>query len=61
MNGHYTVIVVDGCYMDVCKTGTDSIRLDGLTWEEVTEVARLSFAQDYEIVLWCDENAAKQG
>lgn len=54
MNGRYTVIVVDGSYLDAYTPGNDSVRFDGLTWNEAAELSRLAFAQDYEIVLWRD-------
>ena len=54
MDGLFTVIVVDGDFFnafEICS-GTDSIRFDGLTWKDSMELARLSFMQGFEIVIW---------
>lgn len=54
MDGLFTVIVVDGDYFnafEICSQ-TDSVRFDGLTWEDSMELARLSFMQGFEIVIW---------
>lgn len=48
----FTVIVVDGEAADIGGFSTDSIRYDNLTWEESVQLARLSFTQGFEIVLW---------
>lgn len=48
----FTVIVVDGEAADMGDFATPSIRYDGLTWEQSVELAKLSFAQGFEIVLW---------
>lgn len=56
----FTVIAVNGSFLDAVDPGTDSLRFDNLTWEEAIELARLSFEQGYEIVVWrmpeADEN-----
>lgn len=48
----FTVIVVDGEAIDMGDFGTSSIRYDNLSWEESVQLARLSFNQGFEIVLW---------
>lgn len=48
----FTVIAVNGSFLDAVDPGTDSLRFDNLTWEEAIELARLSFEQGYEIVVW---------
>lgn len=48
----YTVIPIDGSFLDVLDSGTDSIRYDGLSWDEAVELCRLSFMQGYEVVIW---------
>ena len=61
MKSHYTAIVIDGSYLDAYTPGNDSVRFDGLTWDEVAELVRLSLAQGYEIVLWCDDKEVTGG
>lgn len=57
----FTVIVVDGEVVDMGDLSTSSIRYDGLTWEESAELARLSFAQGFEIVVWkMDDTGEKE-
>lgn len=51
----FTLIVVDGSFLDVTDIGTDSVRFNGLTWEESVELARLSFRNGHEVVLWREE------
>lgn len=48
----FTVIVIDGEATDLCDIDTPSIRYDGLTWDESVQLARLSFVQGFEIVIW---------
>lgn len=48
----FTVLAVDGAFLDAADPGTDALRFDGLTWEEAVELARLSFDQGYQIVIW---------
>lgn len=51
-NELFTVIVIDGEATDLCDIDTSSIRYDGLTWDESVQLARLSFVQGFEIVIW---------
>ncbi len=48
----FTVIVVDGEAADIGDFDTPSIRYDDLSWEESVQLARLSFNQGFEIVVW---------
>ena len=48
----FTVIAIDGAFLDAADPGTDSLRFDGPTWEEAITLARLAFRQGFEIVLW---------
>lgn len=48
----FTLIVVDGEAADIGDFYTPSIRYDGLTWDESVQLARLSFTQGFEIVIW---------
>lgn len=56
-NQLFTVIAVDGSFLNAADPGTDSLRFDGLTWDEAVEMARLSFGQGYQIVVWRSEEA----
>ena len=51
-NQSFTVIAVNGCFLDCADPSTDSLRFDWLTWNEAVELARLSFLQGFEIVIW---------
>lgn len=48
----FTVIVVDGAAIDAADACTDSIKYSDLTWEDSVELARLSFMQGFEIIVW---------
>ena len=48
----FTVLAIDGAFLDAADPGTDSLRFDGLTWDEAVYLARLSFDQGYQIVVW---------
>lgn len=48
----FTVIAIAGEFIDASSLGTDSLRFDDLTWEDAVTLARLSFDQGYEIVIW---------
>ena len=48
----YTVLPINGSFLDVLDRGTDSLRYDDLTWSEAVELCRLSFMQGYECVIW---------
>ena len=54
----FTVLAVDGAFLDAADPGTDALRFYGLTWEEAVELARLSFDQGYQIVVWRAEESA---
>lgn len=48
----FTVVVVDGEAADLGDFSTPSVRYDNLSWDESVQLARLSFKQGFEIVLW---------
>ena len=52
MDGSYTVIAVDGHAVDAWVPETMSVRYDRLSWEEATQLMRLSFTQGFECILW---------
>ena len=41
----YTVLPINGSFLDVLDPGTESLRYDGLSWEEAVELCRISFNQ----------------
>ena len=57
-NQLFTVIAIAGAFLDAADAGTDSLRFDGLTWEESVELARLSFCMGYQVVIWRAEESA---
>lgn len=48
----FTVVVVDGEAADLGDFSTPSVRYDNLSWAQSIELAKLSFTQGFEIVLW---------
>ena len=52
MEGLFTVIPVDGEAVNVGDFETESLRYDGLTWDEAVELCRLSFLQGFEVIVW---------
>lgn len=48
----FTVVVVDGEAADLGDFSTPSVRYDNLSWSESVQLARLSFKQGFEIVIW---------
>ena len=60
-NQLFTVIAIAGAFLDAADAGTDSLRFDGLTWDEAVTLARLSFGQGYEIVIWQVEEPPDTG
>lgn len=52
MDGQFTLIIVDGAAADVADIYTDSIKYSNLSWSDSVELARLSFMQGYEIIIW---------
>ena len=57
----FTVTAINGCFLDAADPGTDSLRFDNLTWEEAVTLARLSFDQGYQIVIWQVEETPDAG
>lgn len=60
-NQLFTVIAIAGAFLDAADAGADSLRFDGLTWEEAVTLARLSFDQGYQIVIWQVEETPDTG
>ena len=48
----FTVVVIDGHYSTEDQYGQDSLRYEGLSWDEASELVRISFLQGYEAVIW---------
>lgn len=64
MDGFFSVIVIDGDFADASDylSGTSSIRYNGLSWADSVELARMSFTQGFEIVIWKqDESDGTEG
>ena len=61
MDGAFTVIVVDGAAIDAADVSTDSIKYSNLSWEDSVELARLSFMQGFEIIIWKQSGDDDQG
>lgn len=61
MSGAFTVIVVDGAAIDAADVSTDSIKYSNLSWEDSVELARLSFMQGFEIIIWKQSRDDDQG
>ena len=61
MDGQFCVIVVSGNAADLCDLSTESLRFDALSWEESVELARLSFLQGYEIIVWKQDDEGDGG
>lgn len=61
-NERYTVIAVDGEAADLGDFSTPSLRYDNLSWEDSVTLAKLSFSQGFEVVLWkIDDEGSKAG
>ena len=52
MEGKFVVIAIDGNAADLVEPYTNSLRYDGLNWQESADLCRLSFMQGYQCVLW---------
>ena len=48
----YTVIPINGNFLDAIDPSTELLRFDGLFWDEAVELCRLSFLQGFECVIW---------
>ncbi len=49
---YFTVIAINGAFLDAADPYTNSLRFDNLPWQEAVELVRLSFDQGFEIVIW---------
>lgn len=52
----FSVVVIDGHYSTEDQLGQDSLCYEGLTWQEASELVRLSFLNGYEAVIWRMDN-----
>lgn len=57
----FVVIPVDGEACELDDMYTQSLRYDGLTWEESATLARLSFQQGFTIIIWQEDSQAEGG
>ena len=58
----YTVRAIDGDFCDfVDDMATESLRYDGLRWDEAAELCRLSFKQGFQCVIWQTESGEDAG
>ncbi len=48
----FTVIAINGSFMEAGNLDVSLMRFDNLAWDESVILARLSFKQGYEIVIW---------
>ena len=48
----FTVVVINGHWTTQDQYGQDSLRYEGLSWQETSELVRMSFLQGYEAVIW---------
>lgn len=51
-NERYTVVCVDGDAADLGDFSTPSLRYDNLTWDDSVTLAKLSFTQGFEVIIW---------
>lgn len=56
----FSVTAVDGPYFDAIDPDTDSLRFDGLTWDDAVALARLSFMQGFQVVIWATEDGENE-
>ena len=56
----YTVIAVDGDACDIGDFSTPSLRYDNLSWEDSVTLAKLSFSQGFEVILWKIDNEVNE-
>jgi hypothetical protein len=52
MESTFTVILIDGNWLDACEPGTDSLRFDGLSENDARRLARMAFDQGHQVVCW---------
>ncbi len=58
----YTVRAIDGDFRDfVVDMTIESLRYDGLKWEEAVELCRLSFRQGFQCVIWREDGGEDAG
>ena len=52
----FTVDVLNDHWTNLDQYGGSSLRYEGLSWQEASELVRLSFLQGYEAVIWRTED-----
>lgn len=52
----FTVVVINGHWTSLDQYGGDSLCYEGLSWQETSELVRISFLQGYEAVIWRAED-----
>lgn len=57
----FTVICVDGEAADLGDFATPSLRYDNLSWEDSVTLAKLSFSQGFEVILWKTDDGQQRG
>ncbi len=60
-NQRFTVIPVDGNACEMTDPFTPSLCYAGLTWDESVELARLSFEQGFQVVIWKEGDQEEGG
>ena len=60
VNEKFTLIVIDGHFADFFDLSTDSVKFEGLTWEESVQLAKISFRNGHEVVIWKQELGADE-
>lgn len=55
MDERFVLIVIDGHFSDFFDPSTDSVKFEGLTWEESVQLAKISFRNGHEVVIWEQE------
>ncbi len=57
----FTVIPIDGNACEMADPFTPSLCYAGLTWDESVELARLSFEQGFQVVIWKEGDQEEGG
>ena len=48
----FTVVVIDGHWTTQDQYNQPTLCYEGLSWQEASELIRISFLQGYEAVIW---------
>lgn len=52
----FAVDILSEHWTAIDQCGGDSLRYEGLSWQEASELVRISFLQGYEAVIWRAED-----